>query len=73
MTARRKKPRDVNALAAEILREATDDDRKADDTQEVPEKDEAAAALARKRAAKLTPERRSEIAREAAKRRWKKS
>lgn len=37
-----------------------------------PAKDGAAAELARKRAAKLSPERRSEIAKNAAKARWAK-
>ena len=73
----RKRPRDVNSLAASIVRDATDEDKTepADDG-----KDPAAVALGRKgglkggaaRAAKLTPEQRSEIARRAAQRRWSK-
>jgi hypothetical protein len=73
----RKRPRDLNALAASIVNEATD---------ETPEpepnngKDPAAVALGRKgglkggkaRAAKLTSEERSAIARKAAEGRWHK-
>lgn len=70
-----KRPRDLNALAASIVNDAT---------EETPEpenddgKDPAAVALGRKgglkggraRAEKLTPEQRSEIARKAAGARW---
>ena len=75
----RKRPRDLNALAASIVRDATDEDK----TNEPPAdgKDPAAVALGRKgglkggkaRAAKLTPEQRSETARRAAAARWNKS
>lgn len=71
----RKRPTDLNALAASIVADATDEDKPepADDG-----KDPAAVALGRKggvkggkaRAAKLTPEQRSEAARKAAKARW---
>jgi hypothetical protein len=72
----RKRPRDLNALAASIVRDATDDD-KADELVD-DGKDPAAVALGRKgglkggkaRAAKLSPEQRSEIARKAAAARW---
>ena len=65
----KKRPQDVNALAADIVAEATD---------QKPEKDPAAVELGRKgglkggkaRAKKLSPERRSEIARKAALQRW---
>ena len=72
----RKRPRDLNSLAASIVGDATDENP-------APEpddgKDPAAVALGRKgglkggkaRAAKLSPEERSAIAREAAKSRWK--
>lgn len=73
----RKRPRDLNSLAASIVRDATDEDKRepADDG-----KDPAAVALGRKgglvggkaRAAKLTPEQRSETARRAAAARWAK-
>jgi hypothetical protein len=67
-----KKPRDVNALAASIVREATHDPNEG--------KDPAAVSLGRRgglkggkaRAAKLTPEQRSEIAKKAAQARWRK-
>lgn len=71
----RKRPRDLNSLAASIVRDATDEDKQgpADDG-----KDPAAVALGRKgglkggraRADKLTPEQRSDIARRAAAVRW---
>ncbi len=70
----KKKPRDVNALAAAILAEATSDAPK----PEKPEKDPAAVSLGRRgglkggkaRAERLTSERRSEIAKKAAQARW---
>jgi hypothetical protein len=70
----RKRPRDLNSLAASIVHDATDEpDSEPDDG-----KDPAAVALGRRgglkgrkaRAAKLTPEQRSEIARHAARSRW---
>lgn len=73
----RKRPTDLNRLAASIVRDSTDEDQ-----AELPDPDEgkdpAAVALGRKgglkggkaRAAKLTPEQRSEIARNAARVRW---
>ena len=71
----RKRPTDLNALAASIVRDATDEDK----SEAVDDgKDPAAVALGRRgglkggkaRAAKLTPEQRSEIARKAATARW---
>jgi hypothetical protein len=78
-----KRPRDVNQLAKAIVDQAT-----AEPTPEVqetaeppkPEKDPAAVSLGRRgglkggkaRAANLTPEKRTEIARKAAAARWKK-
>jgi len=71
----RKRPTDLNALAASIVADATDEDKPeaVDDG-----KDPAAVSLGRRgglkggkaRAAKLTPEQRSEIARRAAVARW---
>ena len=66
-----KKPRDVNALAAAIVAEATHDPGEG--------KNPAAVALGRlggqkggkARAATLTPEQRSEIAKKAAQARWR--
>jgi hypothetical protein len=71
----RKSPRDLNALAASIVNDATDEtpEPESDDG-----KDPAAVALGRKgglkggkaRAAKLTPQQRSAAARKAAQTRW---
>lgn len=71
----RKKPADLNRLAASIVEEATEE-RDTDQVDTV--KDPAAVALGRKgglkggkaRAKKLTPEERSEIAKRAAQARW---
>jgi len=75
--SRKKRPTDLNRLAASIVGDATGD------TPPVVEdnKDAAAVALGRRggkkggkaRASKLTPEQRSEIARLAAAARWKRS
>jgi hypothetical protein len=66
-----KRPADVNARAVMIARIATGE---ADDAPVEDGKDPAAKALGKKggaaRAANMTPERRSEIAKKAAKRRW---
>jgi hypothetical protein len=72
----RKRPRDLNELAASIVQDATDEDAPAPDPD--AGKDPAAVALGRRgglkggraRADKLTPEQRSEIARRAARKRW---
>ncbi len=73
-TSKPKRPRDLNELAAAIVQAATEDEPEAaPDTR-----DPAAMALGRKgglkggkaRAAKLTPEQRSEIAKKAAAARW---
>lgn len=70
-----KRPRDVNQLAARVVAEAVDDEQPYDPDAS---KDPAAVALGRKgglkggkaRAAKMTPEERSEAARRAAASRW---
>ncbi len=70
----RKRPRDLNELAASIVGDATDEDKPDPDDG----KDPAAVSLGRRgglkggkaRAARLTPEQRSEIARKAARTRW---
>ncbi len=70
-----KRPRDVNALARQIVDEATGEQLPFDPDAG---KDPAAVALGRKgglkggkaRAEKLTPEERSELARRAARKRW---
>lgn len=72
--SRKRRPIDLNSLAASIVRDATDEDKPAEDDG----KDPAAVALGRRgglkggraRANKLTPEQRSEIARRAATARW---
>lgn len=71
----RKRPRDLNALAASIVNDATDE---APEPEARNGKDPAAVELGRKgglkggraRAEKLTSEQRSEIARKAAGARW---
>lgn len=79
MTNAPKRPRDTNQWAKRMLDIVTGD---ADDKSPTPEdegKDPAAVALGRKgglkggkaRAAAMTPERRAEIARQAAAKRWK--
>jgi hypothetical protein len=79
---RKKRPRDLNALAFSIVQEATEDATVEPPTEKIPpEKDPLAVELGRRgglkggkaRAAKLTPEERAEIARIAARARWKKS
>ena len=74
--SRKRRPADLNSLAASIVADSTDEDKDepADDG-----KDPAAVALGRKgglkggraRADKLTPEQRSAIARRAAAARWR--
>jgi len=76
MPKRSSMPRDVNRLAAEITRKATEEKKP---EPEQPEKNAAAVELGRKggikggkaRAEKLTPEQRSEIAKKAAAARWR--
>lgn len=71
----RKRPRDVNELARQLVGEAVGEIPKPDSDEG---KDPAAVALGRKgglkggkaRAAKMTPEQRSEAARKAARARW---
>lgn len=67
-----KRPRDPNELARLIV-----DIASGDEPNEKPAKDEAAVALGRKggkaRAESMSPERRSEIAKAAAVKRWTKS
>lgn len=74
--SRKKRPADLNRLAASIVAEATVEDDEQDDPYEG--KNPAAVELGRQgglkggraRAEKLTPEERSEIARKAAAARW---
>jgi hypothetical protein len=72
----RKRPADLNRLAASIVDSATGEDKPAD-----AGKDPAAVSLGRKgglkggkaRAARMTPEERSEAARQAAAARWERA
>lgn len=73
-----KRPRDLNQLAASIVDDATAEERATDEGMPEDTRDPAAVALGRRgglkggkaRAAKLSPERRQEIARKAALKRW---
>ncbi len=79
MAKRSKKPRDTNSMAAAIVAQATDPDDHGDNLYEG--KNPAYVESGRKggvvggaaRAAKLTPEERSEIARKAGQARWARS
>lgn len=72
---KKKRPRDINTLAFQIVQEATGEKP---EEEPKPEKNPAAVALGRlgglkggkARAKKLSKERRIEIAKEAAKKRW---
>ena len=74
----RKRPRDVNELAASIVDEATSDEPPADPDEA---KNPAAVELGRRgglkggkaRAAKMTPEQRREAAKKAAEARWRRT
>ena len=75
---KKKRPADINELAASIMKDATEPP--AEEPVKEPESDKNPAAVAlgrlgglkggKARADKLTPERRSEIARNAVKARW---
>lgn len=75
----KKKPRDINILASQIVEEATSEDVPKD-IEEEAKKNPAAVALGRlgglkggkARASRLRPEQRKEIARKAAQARWQK-
>ncbi|MEW6531008.1 MAG: hypothetical protein AB1473_09245 [Thermodesulfobacteriota bacterium] len=74
---KKKRPRDLNRLAHSVVEDATPEDRPQPESDKNPH----AVALGRlgglkggrARAKKLTPEERAEIARLAARARWKKS
>lgn len=78
MPERTRKRQDVNQLATDIIAEATDTVPEAEEEPTPPPKNPNAVALGRlggmkggkARAAKLTAEQRSEIARRAAQARW---
>jgi len=75
MTKRPKRPRDPAQLAKFVVDVATGEIEDREPTPAEQGKDPAAAALGRKggaaRAAKMTPERRQEIAKRAAQKRWR--
>jgi len=81
MTKAPKRPRDLNQWAKRMVDIATGEASDREPTPEEQGKDPAAVALGRKgglkggkaRAAGMTPERRAEIARSAAQKRWGKS
>ena len=75
---KRPSPKDINLLASRIVGDATEEELEAPETS-TPEKNPSAVELGRlggkkggpARAAKLTPEQRSQIAKKAATARWK--
>ena len=77
--SRKKRPADLNRLAASIVADATEDGDEDSERDPYEGKNPAAVELGRHgglkggraRAAKLTPEQRSEIARKAAAARWR--
>ena len=75
--SRPKRPRDPNQLAKRILEIATGEREDREPTPEEQGKDPAAAAMGRKggkaRANRMSPEKRTEIARKAAAKRWNKN
>ena len=78
MPERTRKKKDLNELAASIVGQATGDEEPASEEPDTSGKNPAAVALGRlgglkggkARAAKLTPEQRSAIAKKAAEARW---
>ncbi len=75
---KRTRPRDASLRALDVVRHATEEAEPAAETPQAPKKDPAAVALGRKgglkggkaRAAALSPEKRREIAKKAARARW---
>ena len=69
-----KRPADVIANAVKVMRIATGEEPEDIDTPEKSGKDPAAVSMGKRggkaRAEKMTPERRAEIARKAAQKRW---
>lgn len=78
--AKPKRPRDANQLAVKIVKIATDENEKKKDTTSDSSKNQAALTMGKlggrkggkARAEKLTPDRRKEIAKKAAEKRWRK-
>jgi hypothetical protein len=73
MAKQSKKPADLNRLAAAIVGEATDEMPQEAESQQVRAGRVGGRKGGTERAKRLTPERRSEIARAAANARWRKS
>ncbi|HEY8082846.1 MAG TPA: hypothetical protein VIE64_04730 [Solirubrobacterales bacterium] len=72
MPKRSKKPADLNRLAAAIVDEATDETPQEPESQQARAGRSGGAKGGVQRSKKLSPERRTEIARVAANARWKK-
>lgn len=70
MAKRSKKPADLNRLAAAIVDEAVDETPREPESQQARAGRRGGAKGGKTRAERLTPERRSEIARKAAEARW---
>ena len=72
-----KRPADVIANAVKVMRIATGEEEEEFDTPEAKGKDPAAVSMGQRggkaRAEKMTPERRAEIAKKAAEKRWNKA
>lgn len=73
MAKRSSKPRDLNALAAGIVRQATDDKPVEPESQQAQAGRVGGLKGGKARAARLTSERRTEIAKKAARARWDQS
>lgn len=73
MAKRSRKPRDLNALAASIVGEATDEQPTEAESQQVRAGRLGGQKGGKARASSLSAERRSEIARKAARARWRAS
>lgn len=73
MAKRSRKPRDLNSLAASIVDQATDESPAEPESQQARAGREGGVKGGKARAAKLSPEERSEIARKAASARWAKA
>lgn len=71
-----KRPADVVANAVKVMKIATGEEEEEFDTPEAQGKDPAAVSMGKRggkaRAEKMTPERRAEIAKRAAEKRWSK-
>lgn len=71
MAKRSKRPRDLNAMAASIVGDATDERPQAPESQQASAGRLGGQKGGKARAERLSPAERSEIARKAAKARWR--